>query len=136
MITDRREIMEENEELTPNKDTGLDNYKITPAETRLLEVLLDPANTGKNITEKCELAEISREYYYRIMKKPDFVSLLNKTAIDLVKEKISDILSASIKVATGSGARGYQDRRMLLEMAGLISKDEPTGNVILIRISD
>jgi hypothetical protein len=127
---------DENTGIAPNEATELDNYKITPAETRLLEVLLDPANTGKNVTEKCELAEISREYYYRIIKKPEFLSLLSKTSIDLVKEKISDILTASIKVATSSGARGYQDRRMLLEMAGLISKDEVAGNVILIKIGD
>jgi hypothetical protein len=107
-----------------------DEYKLTPVEQRLLETLLNPESAGKSVTEKCQMANISRDMYYRIMKKPEFKSLLSKTAVDLVRDKIADVLAASIKAATTGGVKGYQDRRMLLEMFGIAVKEDDNRIVI------
>jgi hypothetical protein len=98
--------------------TKYDEYLPTPGEQRLLEVLLNPSYYGKSITEKCQFADISRQTYYILMKKSEFTSLIKKTSIDLLKDRIGEILDASVKFAV-SNARCSQDRRMLLELIGL-----------------
>lgn len=108
-----------------NSLTTVDEYTITPAMARLLEVLLNPDNVGKSITDKCELANISREYYYQMQRKPDFQQLINKSCLDMIKTKVGDILAASLKSACNDGYKGHADRKMLLSMTGLY-KDEPT----------
>lgn len=120
------ELIRCNDNITePNK------YKPTPAEEKLLEVLLSPDNLGLSITEKCQLAEISRTTYYEIMKRPEFTSLLTRTSVDLVKDKIADVLSASIKAATTGGNGGFQDRKMLLEMFGVVVREDDNKIVIV-----
>lgn len=91
---------------------------LTPEEERLLEVLLNPEHVGKNVTQKCLAANICRASYYEIMRRERFLDCLNKTAVDLVRDKMAEVIATSVKVATGSGARGFQDRQMLLKMFG------------------
>lgn len=92
-------------------------YKPTAAEKRLLEVLINPEYLGKNVTELCNLAEISRNKYYDAMKKKDFQLLVADTTQDLIKGKIGDVLNATYKYSLT--AKGHQDRKVLLTMAGL-----------------
>ncbi len=44
-------------------------YEPTVAEKKLLEVLINPEHLGKNVTELCNLANVSRNKYYDAMKK-------------------------------------------------------------------
>ncbi|MGJ0706676.1 phBC6A51 family helix-turn-helix protein [Enterococcus avium] len=97
--------------------TEKDKYKPTAAEKRLLEVLINPDYLGKNVTELCNLAGISRNKYYDAMKKKDFQSLVADTTQDLIKGKIGDVLNATYKYSLT--AKGHQDRKVLLTMAGL-----------------
>ena len=61
------------------------------------------------------------------MKKPDFVKLLNDTTLELIKGKVSDVLNASYTFALTE--KGFQDRKILLQMAGLlVEKTETTVN--------
>ena len=115
--------------------TDGDRYTPTPAEEKLLEVLLNPENLGKTVTEKCNLAKIARNTYYDIMKKPEFVKLQNNLAINLIRDKVSDVLQASVKCATTSGARGFQDRRMLLEMFGVVVKEDDN-RIVIVNIGE
>ena len=102
-------------------------YRQTPAEKKLLEVLVSPENTGKSVQDLCNLANISRFKYYQAMKKPDFVKLLNDTTLELIKGKVSDVLNASYTFALTE--KGFQDRKILLQMAGLlVEKTETTVN--------
>ena len=65
-----------------SKNQTNDNiYRPTPAEKKLLEVLVSPENTGKSVQDLCNLANISRFKYYQAMKKPDFVKLVNETTL-------------------------------------------------------
>ncbi|MDT2483152.1 phBC6A51 family helix-turn-helix protein [Enterococcus avium] len=97
--------------------TEKDKYKPTAAEKRLLEVLINPDYLGKNVTELCNLAGISRNKYYDAMKKKNFQSLVADTTQDLIKGKIGDVLNATYKYSLT--AKGHQDRKVLLTMAGL-----------------
>ena len=94
-----------------------DKYKPTAAEKRLLEVLINPEYLGKNVSELCNLAGVSRNKYYDAMKKEQFQTLVGQTTKDLVKGKISDVLNATYKYSLT--AKGHQDRKILLTMAGL-----------------
>ncbi|MDT2525596.1 MULTISPECIES: hypothetical protein [Enterococcus] len=97
--------------------TEKDKYKPTAAEKRLLEILINPEHLGKNVTELCNLAEVSRNKYYDAMKKKEFQSLVADTTQDLIKGKIGDVLNATYKYSLT--AKGHQDRKVLLTMAGL-----------------
>lgn len=97
--------------------TDDNGYKPTPAEIKLLEVLINPEYLGKNVTDICEVAGISRFKYYEAMKKDGFQELVNDMAFRLVKGKIADVLNATYTYAMGE--KGHQDRKMLLTMAGL-----------------
>ena len=109
------------------KQTNDNIYRQTPAEKKLLEILVSPENTGKSVQDLCNLANISRFKYYQAMKKPDFVKLLNDTTLELIKGKVSDVLNASYTFALTD--KGFQDRKILLQMAGLlVEKTETTVN--------
>lgn len=93
------------------------NYKPTPAEKKLLEVLINPDYLGKSTTEICKVAGISRFKYYDAMKKEDFRQLVNETTMDLIKGKAADVLNATYKFAMKE--KGHQDRKMLLTIADI-----------------
>ena len=119
-------------ELLTNKLVEVNEYKPTPAELRLLEVMINPEFAGKTVTDKCKAAECTTPVYYAALKKPGFMALVRESAIDLVKDKLVDVVNATVKFAV-STAQNHQDRRILLEMAGLyrektdlnINPDEP-----------
>ena len=89
--------------------------------------MVSPENTGKSVQDLCNPANISRFKYYQAMKKPDFVKLVNETTLELIKGKVSDVLNASYTFALTE--KGFQDRKILLQMAGLlVEKTETTIN--------
>jgi len=92
-------------------------YDLTPAEKRLIEVLINPEHMGKNIKDLCNLANVSRNKYYESMRKDYFKRILRETSVDLVESKINDILNATYRYALDKN--GHQDRKLLLTMAGL-----------------
>lgn len=108
-------------------DTKVNEYRPTKAETRLLETLINPENVGKNVEQMCSVSNVAKNTYYKAMKKPDFVKLVNDTTLDLIKGKVGDILNASYLYALTE--KGFQDRKILLQMAGLlVEKTETTIN--------
>lgn len=111
-------------------------YKPTAAEKRLLEVLINPEYLGKNVTDLCNLAEISRNKYYDAMKKKEFQELVADITQDLIKGKIGDVLNATYKYSLT--AKGHQDRKVLLTMAGLYvdkKETEVTGSLDIANTS-
>ncbi len=105
--------------------TKPNEYRPTKAEKKLLETLVNPDNIGLNVEDLCAVAKISKNTYYVAMKKPEFVKLVNETTLELVKGKVSDVLNASYLYALTE--KGFQDRKILLQMAGLlVEKSETT----------
>lgn len=103
--------MDENSKLS-------DTDKLSPAELKILEVCLDTSLSSKNVKEKCKIAGVSRDSWYRAFKNPEFVRCLNDGCLDLVKSKVSEVVSATIKYAIKS-PKNSQDRKMVLTMAGV-----------------
>ncbi|MFQ8932677.1 MAG: phBC6A51 family helix-turn-helix protein [Lactococcus lactis] len=92
-------------------------YKPTTAEKKLLEVLINPENAGKTVTDICNLANVSRRKYYEAMGKEEFSNLVNETTMDLVTAKAGSVLNAAYKYAMKE--KGFQDRKMILTIAGI-----------------
>lgn len=107
-----------------NEMTKVGEYSLTAPEQRLMEILLDPQSIGLSVTKICERADISRQAYYQIIKRDEFKQALNRTIIDLLGERIAGVLNASIKVALKDDPRGFNDRKMLLQMAGLLNSED------------
>lgn len=97
--------------------TKNNTYTPTVAEQRLLETLSNPENTGKSITELCNLANVSRNKYYDAMDKQGFKDLKTELIMANLEGKIGDVINASYKYALEE--KGHQDRKMLLQMAGI-----------------
>ncbi|MBW5474245.1 phBC6A51 family helix-turn-helix protein [Enterococcus gallinarum] len=104
--------------------TENDKYTPTPAEKKLLEVLLNAENVGKSVQELCNLAGVSRNKYYDAMKKQEFVDLVNKTTMALIKGKAANVLNAAYNFALTE--KGHQDRKMLLTIAGIYTDKQET----------
>lgn len=98
-------------------NTKANKYKLTAAEKKLFEVLVNPEHTGKTVKELCSLAKIGRTKYYDAMGKEAFVNLVNETTMDLIKGKAADVLNATYKYALKE--KGHQDRKLILTIAGI-----------------
>lgn len=104
--------------------TETNKWSLTPARERLLETLINPEHLGKNVTELCSLAEISRNSYYKFMGEPEFTELITETSKEMVMGKIGDVLNATYNYALEE--RGHQDRKLLLQMAGIHADKQET----------
>jgi len=110
----------------------LSDYEPSEKELALLRVLLNPEHANKTITDKVEIAGIDRSMYYYYMKKPDFLSLIRSSSMNLVSSGVTDIIHAFMDKAKGGS---FKHGKVLLEMAGMhsdsISIDNSTVNVIV-----
>lgn len=113
--------------------TETDEYSPTPAEVRILEVSLNPEHAGKNITEKCRVAEVSRDTWYEAFKKPGFKNLVNKTSVDLVRDGLGDAVAALRKAASNPSPKANPDRRLLFELAG-VSKVADGDKIMIVNV--
>lgn len=113
-------------------------YQPTQAEQKIIEVLLDPANRMKSITEVCRIAQCDRSTYYRAFDKPEFVELYNRKSAELAKNYLGPVMNAFVREATRGS---FQHGKVLLEMAGVYketSRKEVAGdkdNPIHMKIS-
>ena len=124
------------DELTTNGSiilTETDKYSPTPAEVRILEVSLNPEHAGKNVTEKCRVAKVSRDTWYEAFKKPGFKNLVNKTSVDLVRDGLGDAVAALRKAASNPSPKANPDRRLLFELAG-VSKVADGDKIMIVNI--
>lgn len=104
--------------------TKSDIYTMTAAGKKLFQVLIDPQYLGRNVDELCQIADVSRDTYYRLMKDERFTREVTETSRQLVMAKIGDVINATYENAIGE--RGHQDRKMLLTMAGLYADKQET----------
>lgn len=104
-------------------DTKVDTYKATGNELKLIEALSNPENRELNISEVCELVGISRQAYYKMFKKPEFVKYYNDFQMELVKSNIGDVIKATIFFAMNE-AKCHGDRKLILEMGGVYKESK------------
>ena len=94
-------------------------YKPTPKEEKLLEVLLNPENRMKSVIDICKIANCARVTYYAAFAKSEFVALYNQKSKELVKQSVGPVLNTFIRMAQrGSFPHG----KVVLEMAGIYAE--------------
>jgi len=125
--------MSELVELSTNNTTKVDDYTPTPAEIRILEIVLNPEYAGKSVTEKCQAANVSRETWYKSHKKKEFRELVNKTSLDLVRDGLGEVIAALKKSASNPSPKANPDRRLLFELAG-VSKVADGDKIMIINV--
>lgn len=119
--------------------TQIHKYEPTPAETKLINALANPANIGKNVTELCELAGISRKKYYMAFAKPEFVEYQEKFTRDLLKQGLLPVIRSLEKQAQKGS---FYHQKLYLEMAGLYTEKAireitgKDGGPVLTRVAD
>lgn len=109
---------------------GLD-YKLTPKQQRLLEVISDTKHAKKTNLEKAKLAGVSDVYYYQCLRNPNFIQFVRIAGL-------SDVISITrpvIKRMAADALNGkFMQGRTMLEMGGLIGQSQqhqPLINVII-----
>lgn len=90
-------------------------YEPTPAEARLIEVLLEPEHRLKKVVDICRIAECDKATYYRAFDKPGFVELYTRKSQELAKKYLGPVMNAFVREATRGS---FQHGKVLLEMAG------------------
>jgi len=113
-------------------------YKPTRTERKLIEVMIQPENRFKSVTELCEIAKCSRKAFYEAHKKPEFVKLVKEESRGLAYRYVLPTITAfGREAARGSHPHGVT----ILEMAGLVQKkgglldiDNPDGGSLTIII--
>lgn len=94
-------------------------YEPTEKEKNLLEVLLNPENRMKSITDICKLAKCTRPVYYEAFAKPEFVEIYNKQSVDLVKQNVASVINTFVREAQRGS---FQHGKVILEMAGVYTE--------------
>ncbi len=112
-----------------------DIYTPTEAEKRILEVCIDPETFTLNITQRCEKANVSRETWYKTMKKQDFIKMLNQMLMDNLRGKIGDVINATYKYAIAD-SRNTADRKILMTMTGIYAEDINLNHKVVTPIVD
>ncbi|OZV10782.1 hypothetical protein CIW83_18355 [Tissierella sp. P1] len=104
-------------------------YEPTEKEKALLEVLINPENRMKSITDICKIAKCSRSTYYEAFSKPEFVEIYKQYSVDLVKQSVASVLNTFIREAQRGS---FQHGKVLLEMAGVYTEKQQldhSGNI-------
>jgi hypothetical protein len=94
-------------------------YEPTKLEEILLDILLNPENRLKSVTDICKLAKCDRVTYYRAMKKPEFVAYYQAEAKNLTKHAVGPIINTFIREAQRGS---FQHGKVLLEMADVYTE--------------
>lgn len=118
-----------------NNATETDKYVLSDCEKKLLEVLLNPEYWGKTITEKCQIAGITRDTYYRLVKKDQFIEILNGASIDMIKSHVHEILAATLKYSL-KDPKCHSDRKMLLQKCGIVDKEGLDNKILVINMGE
>lgn len=106
-----------------------ENCSLTRAERALLAILTNPEYFKADDKAKYTAAGISESRYYQLMRKPEFKQALVDMFRDMLQGDIGPIIAAAKTTATTCLDRdGHQDRKMLLEMAGVYTPKQEVKN--------
>lgn len=119
-------------ELSPSNSQTIATPKprvMTAAERRVMAVLVNPEHRKTNFTQKIKASGVGRTRYYQIVGDPWFRAQVNEFFFVQLAGEISEILDASVSVAKWEDRDGHNDRKMILEMVGLVGQDKGDVNV-------
>ena len=89
-------------------------------EMRFAEVLLDPDKVDLTIVDKARLARVSERTAHRYMADAEFIAWVRSRFFEHVFSRTAKWLDAAHRMASQSSAAGFNDRQMLLTMAGMV----------------
>jgi deoxyribose-phosphate aldolase len=102
---------------------NLTDYTPTEKENTLLEVLLNPENRMKSITDICKIANCSRQTYYEAFAKPGFVTIYESKSKELVKQSVGPVINTFVREALRGS---FQHGKVILEMADMYTEKQET----------
>lgn len=100
----------------------------TRTEEKVLAILVNPEHFRKTNAQKIALATCSCYQFYKIMRNPWFQKQVKDAALQLLHGQVMGVFDAAIETAKEVGRDGFNDRKMLLEMAGYYN---PTATVTM-----
>ena len=106
---------------------NITEYIPTEKEKNLLEVLLNPENRMKSITDICKLANCSRPIYYEAFSKPGFVAIYEQKSKELIKQSVGPVINTFVREAQRGS---FQHGKVILEMAGLYTEQSKVDQTI------
>ncbi|MDD3199342.1 MAG: hypothetical protein PHV95_09130 [Eubacteriales bacterium] len=112
---------------------NLTEYKPTPKEESLLEVLTNPEHRMKTVTDICKIAKCDRSTYYDAFVKPGFIEIYKSRSKDLVGQAIAPVLNTFIREALRGS---FQHGKVILEMADIYTERSKVDHAIKIRLED
>jgi hypothetical protein len=99
---------------------------LTPKQHDLLIAIIENG-LSLSRTDLAEKAGCDRKTVWSAFQNEEFIDAYNKVCLFLIKERIGEVLDASVKAAR---TNSFADRQMLLQIVGLykpISRQEVTG---------
>lgn len=86
---------------------------------RLMLAMMAPESYKLTVAELAAKAGIGERTYYRLMADPQYRVWLDEQRRQALARHVDNIMNAAVTTAARDGRDGHQDRKMLLEMAGL-----------------
>lgn len=127
--------MNEEMGLSTNIETEVDDVHLTPSREKILTALLNPEFIGLTVTEKCKQIGVSRQAWYMALHDSEFMALVNKTSLDVLKDGIAGAMTALLKSASNPSPKCNPDRRLFFELTGHTSKEVP-GNFVIVNVKE
>lgn len=93
----------------------------TQMQASLLKALVEAPPEARRVDDILELANVSRDSYYRCMKDPDFRKAYFSVLMDSLSAKAGKVIDAVFEYGTNN-AKCHADRKLMLEMLGLYEK--------------
>lgn len=124
--------MSRNPKVTVISPYGDKEWVFTAKQAKVLEVMTDPANYHLTMTEKAEMAGITRAGLYYSIGTRELTEAMKDHAMANVAYELPGLMNAAIQTAKVIGSAGHQDRKMLLSTMGIVTdKREQTNDVTL-----
>lgn len=106
--------MPKKKELPATVDQLAAKYDVTEAGTRLLQVLSDPNTRLLTVKERCELAGISRDWYYQLQKDDRWQAAYR----ELCDATVGQAVLGSIQTIEQAAMRDPQAAIEMLKLSG------------------
>jgi len=87
-------------------------------EARLLNTLANPENYALSVAELCRKANISKPTYYRLLRRPSFISKMKEVIHGLIGSSVIPIIH---KVTDQAKQGSFPHQRIIFEMVELYS---------------
>ena len=93
---------------------------LSRAQERVLATLIDPKHYKKTNCEKAKLADVHITTLYAYLRDDDFTAVLQECCKAMLNSNLAPIFDAMNKTASKEGREGTQDRKLALEVGGII----------------